>query len=90
MPFCKERHALIFYIISIEITISNLLHGDMEASLFYLIFYKAPVAVSHISQHFAEHPFQGVILHLSARLLTSLNLLISVVANIKGSTVKMA
>ena len=55
----------------------------MEAALFYLIFYKAPVAVSHISQHFTEHPFQGVILHLSARLLTSLNLLISVVANIK-------
>ncbi len=67
----------------------TLLHGDMEATLFHLIFNIAAVLVAEIAEHLGEHPFQGIILHLSARLFTGLNLLVAVVADIEGSTIEM-
>ena len=62
----------------------------MEATLVHLIFNIAAVLVAEIAEHLGEHPFQGIILHLSARLFTGLNLLIAVVTDIEGSTIEMA
>ena len=62
----------------------------MEAALLHLIFNIAAVLVAEIAEHLGEHPFQGIILHLSARLFTGLNLLVAVVTDIEGSTIKMA
>lgn len=67
----------------------DLSHGDMEAPLLHLIFDIAAVLVAEIAEHLGEHPFQGIILHLSARLFTGLNLLVAVVADIEGSTIEM-
>ena len=61
----------------------------MEAPLLHLIFDIAAVLVAEIAEHLGEHPFQGIILHLSARLFTGLNLLVAVVAYIEGSTIEM-
>lgn len=61
----------------------------MEAPLLHLIFDIAAVLVAEIAEHLGEHPFQGIILHLSARLFTGLNLLVAVVADIEGSTIEM-
>ena len=47
----------------------------MEAALLHLIFNIAAVLVAEIAKHLGEHPFQGIILHLAARLFTGLNLL---------------
>lgn len=61
----------------------------MEATLLHLIFNIAAVLVAEIAKHLGEHPFQGIILHLAARLFTGLNLLVAVVADIEGSTIEM-
>ena len=62
----------------------------MEATLFYLVFDITAVLLTEIPQHLAENPLQGIILHLTARLFLRLNLLVSVVADIEGSTIEMA
>ncbi len=62
----------------------------MEATLLHLIFDIAAVLLTEIAQHLGEYPFQGIILHLAARLFSGLNLLIAVVADIEGSTIEMA
>ena len=62
----------------------------MEATLMHLVFNIAAVLIAEIPQHLAEHPFQGIILNLAARLVLGLNLLVSVVADIKRGTIKMA
>ena len=62
----------------------------MEAALLHLIFDIAAVLVAEIAEHLGEHPFQGIILHLAAWLFTGLNLLIAVVTDIEGGTIKMA
>ena len=65
-------------------------HGDMEATLMHLVFDITAVLIAEIPQHLAEHPLQGIILNLSARLVLGLNLLVSVVADIERGTIKMA
>ena len=62
----------------------------MEATLFYFIFDITAVLLTEIPQHLTENPLQGIILHLTARLLLRLNLLVSIVADIKGCTIEMA
>ena len=62
----------------------------MEATLMHLVFDVAAVLLTEIPQHLAEHPFQGIILNLAARLVLGLNLLVSVVADIECGTIKMA
>ena len=68
----------------------SLFHRDVEATLVHLILDITTIPLTEIAQHLAEHPLQGIVLHLSARLLASLNLLISVVAHIKGGAIEMA
>ena len=68
----------------------TLSYGDMEATLFYLVFDITAVLLTEIPQHLAEHPLQGIILNLAARLILGLNLLVSIIADIERGTIKMA
>ena len=74
----------------VETFSKDLSYGDMEATLMHLVFDVAAVLIAEIPQHLAEHPFQGIILNLSARLVLGLNLLVSVVADIERGAIKMA
>lgn len=62
----------------------------MKAALVHLIFHEAATVLTKVAQHLAEHPFQRVVSHLSARILSSLHGLITIVADIKSSAVEMA
>ena len=63
----------------------------MEASLLHLIFHIAPTFLPQVSDNLAEHPFQGVVLHLPRLgLAWVVNHSITIITNVESSAIKVA
>lgn len=62
----------------------------METSLLHLIFDITSVSLTKITEHLAQHPFQGVVLHLSARSLSGLHGLIPIIAYVECGAIEVA
>ena len=73
-----------------SLTALILFHGDVEASLVNLILDVAAILHPHIAQHLRQHPFQRVVLHLSARFSQCLHLLVPIITNIKSGSIEVA
>lgn len=62
----------------------------MEASLLHLIFDITSVLLTEITEHLAQHPFQGIVLHLSARSLGGLHGLVPIITYIESGAIEVA
>ena len=71
-------------------TYKTLVNSNMETSLIDLVLDVAPILFTKITQHLAEHPFQGVVAHLTTWLLCGLDRLVPVVTDIECRAVEMA
>lgn len=61
----------------------------MEATLLHLIFNIATVLLTEVAEHLTQHPLQGVVAHLSTRLLSRLHRLIPIITYIKGGAIEV-
>ena len=63
----------------------------METSLLHLILNVASLGLTHVAQHLAEHPLEGVVAHGAAlRPFGWADCLIAVIADVEGGAVEVA